>query len=109
MTYTQMCKLLSDDIDNRFELILGYDDFQVWLDTVTKKYYYLEGGINDASECYEVKIIAQLQYDIKHDLQIDHITAGQILHELFLCDCCGEYVHDEGLEYLWFDRCDTNL
>lgn len=109
MTYTQMCKLLSDDIDNRFELILGYDDFQVWLYTVTKKYYYLECGINNASECYEVKIIAPLQYDIKHDLQIDHITSGQILHELFLCDCCGEYVHDEGIEYLWFDRCDTNL
>ena len=46
MTYTEMCQRLSDDIDNRFELILGYDDFQVWFDTQTKKHYYLEGGIN---------------------------------------------------------------
>ena len=108
MTYTEMCQRLSDDIDNRFEIILGYDGFQVWFDTQTKKYYYLEGGINDASECYEVKIIAQLKYDVKHDLQIDHCAAGQILHELFLCDCCGEYVYDEGIEYLWFGRSNTN-
>ena len=104
MNYVQMCQLLSDDIENRFELILGYDDFQVWLDTETNKYYYLEGGFNDASDCYEVKIIARLKYDVQHDLQIDHVTAGQILHELFMCDCCGEYVHDDGIEYLWFDR-----
>ena len=103
-----MCQLLSDDIENRFELILGYDDFQVWFDTQTKKYYYLEGGINDASDCYEVKIIARLKYDVKHDLQIVHITAGQILHELFLCDCCGEHVHDGGIEYLWFKRVISN-
>ena len=108
MTYTEMCQRLSDDIDNRFEIILGYDDFQVWLDTATRKYYYLEGGINDASDCYEVKIIAQLKYDVKHDLQIEHDAAGQILHELFLCYCCGEYVHDEGIEYLWFERCNAN-
>ena len=108
MNYTELCKLLSEDIVDRFLLILGYDDFQVWLDTETKKYYYLEGGINDASDCYEVKIIAQLKYDVKHDLQTEHDTAGQILHKLFLCDCCGEYVCDDGIEYLWFDRCNTN-
>ena len=104
MTYTDICRLLSEDIDDRFALILGYDDFQVWLDSKTNKYYYLEGGMNDASECYEVKIIAQLKYDVKHDLQIDHMTAGQILHELFLCDCCGEYVSDGKIEYLWFAK-----
>ena len=104
MNYQEMCRLLSEDIVDRFILILGYDDFQVWLDSKTEKYYYLEGGINDASVCHEVKIIAKLKYDVRHDLQIDHITAGQILHELFLCDCCGEYVHDEGIEYLWFDK-----
>ena len=102
MNYTELCRLLSEDIIDRFLLILGYDDFQVWFDKATNKYYYMEGGINDASECYEVKIIAQLKYDVGHNLQIDHATAGQILHELFLCDCCGEYVHDNGIEYLWF-------
>ena len=102
MTYTKLCRLLDEDTDDRFSLILGYDDFQVWLDTKTKRYYYLEGGINDASDCFEVEIIARLKYDVKHDLQIDHATAGQILHELFLCDCCGEYVHDKSIEYLWF-------
>ena len=104
MTYIELCRLLSEDIDDRFVLTLGYHDFQVWFDTEHKKYYYLEGGINDASGCFEVKIIAKLKYDAKHDLQIDHTTAGQILHQLFLCDCCGEYVHDEGIEYLWFER-----
>lgn len=104
MTYTDLCRLLSADIDDRFALILGYDDFQVWFDSKNNKYYYLEGGINDASECYEVKIVAQLKYDVKHDLQIDHMTAGQILHELFLCDCCGEHVDDDAIEYLWFER-----
>ena len=108
MNYTELCRLLSEDVVDRFTLILEYDDFQVWLDTETKKFYYLEGGINDASECYEVKIIAQLKYDVKHDLQIDHATAGQLLHELFRCDCCGEHVHAEGIEYLWFERCNTN-
>ena len=103
MNYTELCRLLSDDIIDRFALILGYDDFQVWLDSETQKYYYLEGGTNDASDCYEVKIIAQLKYDVKHDLQIEHNTAGQILNELFLCDCCGEYVYDGGIEYLWFE------
>ena len=60
VNYTEFCQLLSEDIIDRFALILGYDNFQVWLDQSTNKYYYLEGGINDASECYEVKIIAQL-------------------------------------------------
>ena len=79
MNYTELCRMISEDIVDRFLLILGYDDFQVWFDNVTNKYYYLEGGINDASECYEAKIIAQLKYDVKHDLQIDHVTAGQLL------------------------------
>ena len=104
MTYTKLCRMLDEDVDDRFALILGYNDFQVWLDTKTNKYYYLEGGMNDASECYEVKIIAQLKYDVAHDLKIEHMTAGQILHEFFACDCCGEHVADDAIEYLWFER-----
>ena len=104
MNYTELCNLLSEDVIDRFSLILGYDDFQVWLDNDTHKYYYLEGCINDASDCFEVEIIARLKYDVKHDLQIDHMTAGQILHELFLCECCGEYVSDGKIEYLWFAK-----
>ena len=102
MDYTDLCRMLSEDIVDRFSIILGYDDFQVWLDNDTNKYYYLEGGINDASDCYEVEIIAQLKYGVNHDLQIDHLNAGQILQELFLCDCCGEYVSNGKIDYLWF-------
>lgn len=104
MNFQELCELLSNDTRNRFELILSYDDFAIWKDSTNEKYYYLEGGINDASECYEVVVVARLQYDVLHDLQIEHKGAGELLHQLFVCDCCGEHIYDIGIEYLWFER-----
>ena len=52
MTYTKLCSMLDEDVNDRFTLILGCDDIQVRIASKTNKYYYLEGGMNDASECF---------------------------------------------------------
>ena len=102
MNYSDMTLLISHDIQGRFELILDYDDFEIYYDNVEHIYFYLECGENDASDCFEVELVASLIYDVNHDLQIPADKAGEILHTLFDCDVCGEHVTDDDIQYLWF-------
>lgn len=100
MNYSDFTLMLDNTV-GRFYNVLEYDDFSIYKDTYTKKYYYLEGGENDASDLYEVIPVAQLSYDINHDLLIKD---GASLSALFDCDCCGEEVTDKGITYWWFKK-----
>lgn len=86
---------------DKFDVILSYDDFTVYRETATGRYFYLEGGENDASEFYELELAAVLKYDVIHDLRV---RDGTILSTLFQCAVCGERVLDDCIEYLWFVR-----
>lgn len=66
--YSGFCTLLSEDTEDRFRVILDYDNFQVWEDTETHEYYYLERDENDASDFFEVVLIAVLTYSSIHDI-----------------------------------------
>ena len=103
-TYQGLIEAINNDIDGLFELVLDYSDFQVFRDTASGRYYYVECGENDADEFFEVECVATLYYDITHDLQIDLAEAGSILSQLFDCDICGEAVLEDHFEYLWFKR-----
>ena len=104
MTYSEFCLLLSEDIDDRFWVVLDYEDFKVFEDMEYGGYYYLEGGENDASDFFEVEKIACLEYSAEHDLMLPSHKVGSILSTLFDADVCGEQVLDDSIEYLWFKR-----
>lgn len=105
MTYSEFTLLLSADVDDRFELILDYDDFQIFEDKQTGRYFYLECGENDASEFFEVECVARLIYSTIHDIDIPNgKSTGFYMRDLFDCDVCGEWVNDDNIQYLWFKR-----
>lgn len=99
-SYAEFCNAI--DEDDNLELILDYEDFCVWRDTLTDRYFFIETGENDASEFFELKLVARLLYDSNNDLTIEPSATGKIMSELFDCDCCGEHVADDFIEYLWF-------
>lgn len=98
MNYSEFTLLLSEDTEDRFETILDYPDgFYVLKDVTTERYYYLEGGINDASDFFEVACIARLKS--KEPINVD----AEYMSEIFDCDVCGERLTDSSyFEYLWF-------
>lgn len=104
MNYSEFCEFLSGDTDDRFVITLDYEDFAVYEDAETGKFYYLELGENDASDFFEAEIIAKLVYSCKHDLKVPFEKAGEIMSRLFDADCCGERVMDDRIEYLWFSK-----
>lgn len=102
MTYSEFTLLLSEDTDDRFQLILNYDDFKIYGEVSTGRYFYLESGKNNANDFFEVECLACLVYDVNHDLKITSEESGVMLSELFDCDVCGEAVNDDNIQYLWF-------
>ena len=102
MSYSEFCEAVNL-MDNLVPVLI-YSDFIVYTDTITGRYFYLECGENDASDFFELELVARLVYDINHDLSINHNEAGSTLSALFECDCCGEVVCDQAIYYLWFKR-----
>ena len=103
MTYTEFCS--SIDEDENLILVIGFnetDEWQIWYDENEKRYFYIEIGINDASDFYEVKLIATLDYDANSNTDPDRDK----LINLFDCDFCGAQIHeDEGkLIVYWFKK-----
>lgn len=108
MNYSEFCEYLDGDGYDKFETILEYDEFCVYREIATGKYFYLEGGENDASDFFEVEPIATLIYDVNHDINEEDVQEHLI--GLFECSCCGEYVKDDCIEYIWFQQVeDTHL
>lgn len=97
-TYSDLMQYM-DENDDKVVDILNYDDFGVIM--IGDQYWYYEKGINDCDEFYEVTIISKLIYNIFCDLLVGECD---ILHSLFNCDCCGEYVNGDNIQYLWFKR-----
>lgn len=102
MTYSEFCEAASS-IETLVALLI-YEDFCVYTDTISGRTFYLEQGENDASDFFELELVAKLTYDINHDLIINHDNAGDVLCQLFDCDCCGEVVVDKAIHYMWFKR-----
>lgn len=102
LTYSEFTQLVDEDTEGRFQLILNYNDFQVYKETSTGRYFYIECGENDASDFEEVKLVACLTYDINNDLAFTHENAEFMLHTLFDCNICGETINDDAIKYLWF-------
>lgn len=99
MSYSEFCEYLDGEGYDRFEDILSCDEFTVYREISTGRYFFLEGGENDASDLYELELVATLRYDALHDLQIKD---DAVLSKLFICDICGERVLDDHIESLWF-------
>ncbi len=101
MNYSEFCKYLEGEGYDRFEPILSYDEFAVFLDIETDRYYYLEVGEDDADEFFELDLAAILCYDEEHDIKI---KKGERLSYFFDCCACGEYITDNNIQYLWFKK-----
>ncbi len=80
------------------EIILDYPDFQVIKDEYMNYYYR-----DDTHRDVPVRIIASLVYDITSDIHDDN----DCLYTLFDNVCCGEYVADEYIQFLWFTERET--
>lgn len=106
MSYSEFCETLADDTFDRFKTVLSEDSFFVFKDEHTGRYYYLEGGSNDASDFFEVYPVSFLTYNVTHDIKIKD---GEKLAFLFDCICCGEEVSDETIKYWWFDKKEHNI
>ena len=102
MDYSEFSEFVEGQGFDRFEQVLAYEDFSVYKDKESGKYYYLEESENDASDFFQVELIARLEYSIVHDIN-ENADTEHLIH-LFDCCCCGEYVSDNAIEYLWFDR-----
>ena len=95
-TYSELMQYIDSNYD-KVEYVLDYDDFAVV--KINDEYWCFEQGENDCDTFCKVEIMAQLIYDTINDLQIKDAS---ILHSLFDCYCCGEYVNDNDIQYLWF-------
>jgi hypothetical protein len=93
MEFTSYEQLKQYIKEHDYELVLDYgDDFEVY--KIEGRYWYW----NDEELC-EVQVVAELKYDVLHDINAE----GSELSELFESCCCGEYVYDSGISYLWFE------
>ncbi len=99
MNFSEFCEYVNGEGYERFDPILSYDEFTVYSDLETGRYYYLEGGENDADEFFEVELAASLYYDVNHDIKLKR---GETLDYLFDCCVCGENITDDNIQYLWF-------
>lgn len=93
--------------NDRFLSILEYDnEFYVFKDKETGRYYYFEVSEKEISDFFEVVPAACLSYDITHDIQIEDTFK---MSNLFDNVCCGEEVADDAIKYWWFTRREHNV
>ncbi len=68
MNYSEFCEYLEGEGYDSFEQIYGEEAFSIYLHKQTHRYFYLEGGINDASEFYELILLAHMNYQVNCDM-----------------------------------------
>ena len=75
-------------------IILDYYAFEVYYEE--GKYFFRDK--DEEGQAIEVEPIATLEYDVNHEPDSNDL-------EFLFTDymCCGEYVHDNGITYIWFD------
>lgn len=81
-------------IANMKQIILDYFAFEVYYQD--GKYFFRDK--DEEGQAVEVKPIATLEYTV--DRQPDDDSIEWLFPD---CMCCGEYVHDNGITYIWFD------
>ena len=89
------------DEDDNLSLVIDSDDWQIWRDIESNRYFYIETGINDASDFYEVVPLAKLDYSIIYDIQCDKET---LINMFDSYDFSGEEVTNDKITYWWFIR-----
>lgn len=92
--------------NKKFQIILDYPEFIVIGEIISGRYFYFDRTEDeeDPSNYAELKCVAMLCYDVKHDVIINNEETSGFMHGLFDCDVCGETVVDDQIEYLWFKR-----
>lgn len=97
MSYSEFCEWL--DLSDEFvEFPLSYDEWAVV--QIGERYFFYTFPVESASdEFYEVELVATLDYDINHDL---NLKSDEDMSDMFECDMCGEQVRDDGMTYYWF-------
>lgn len=104
MTYSEF-SLYFDEHDDDFEIVLEYDDFIVYTETETCRYFFYETGENDASEFYELELIASFSYKPENELAKEHLAAL-----IPNADCFGKVLNLPEIEdyveltYYWFKK-----
>ena len=102
MSYAEFCTAIDED-DNLSLLFENKDEeWQVWRDNKSNKFFYIESGINDASDFYEIVPVARLYYD-----DVDCVSESHdidTLIDMFDCDLCGEETLGDSLMIWWFKR-----
>lgn len=99
MNYSEFCVFV-DGIENDYvESVICTDDYIIYHDTKDNRYYYLETAENDASEFYELDLVATLECHLRFDTnEIDY-------ENLFESDCGGFiYVDNNHIRYCWFKK-----
>ena len=99
MTFTEFNNAIDEDLENRLHLTIDAEDWQIWKDTKSGKFFYIESGTNDASDFYEVRPIARLEYDVLNDIQCKPETLFDLFKDY---DFCGEQVTENKIIYWWF-------
>ena len=103
MTYAEFCSAI--DNDDNLSLLFGTaeeDGWQIWKDEESNRFFYIECGINDASDFFEVVSVARLYYDDvdcvseKHDVET--------LVDMFDAEICGDQILDDKIIIWWFNR-----
>ena len=97
MTYEEFSLYI---LNNDLTPYINYDDFEIYY--IHGRYFYygcIENEWLDNNEFYEVLLIANLLYTDDCNLM-----RGEALNGMFECDCCGEAVENNGINYCWFKK-----
>ena len=102
MNYSEFSEYF-DEHDDDFEIVLDYDNFIVYEESETCRYFFYETGENDASEFYELELIATMGYNPENEPNTEDLLS--LIPE---ADCCGEPLlpstGDGWITYYWFKR-----
>ena len=85
MSYSEFCEWL--DLSDEFvEFPLSYDEWAVV--QIGERYFFYTSPVESAScEFYEVELVATLNHDINHEL---NLKRGESISDVFECDMCGK-------------------
>ncbi len=100
MNYSEFTQFLDGEGFARLEHIYDEEYFSIYLDKPTGRYFYLEGGENDASEFYELTLLARLELQVKFDI----CDAENELNYEFKAEIHAERTLGDRHEHFWFDR-----
>lgn len=100
MNYSEFSEYF-DAHEDEFLVVLNYDDFIVYREIKTARYFYYEVNESSTENFYELDLVASVWFLHDQDQKTEDLIT------LFDCDCCGEVTHEydvDGIVYQWFKR-----